>query len=97
VSRTLKEVGPNATLIGEDIEAAVKKLKTEQAGEIEVAGPELAHAITSMGLIDEYQIYLHPYVVGQGKPFFAGARPPLKLKSNEQLDENVLKLTYVPA
>ena len=41
VSRSLKDVGPNATLIGEGVEAVVRGLKSELAGEIEVAGPEL--------------------------------------------------------
>ena len=41
-------------------------------GEIEVAGPELAHSLTELGLIDEYRIYLHPVVLGHGKPYFAG-------------------------
>ena len=97
VSRTLDSVGPNATLITDDIEAMVKKLKAEISGEIEVAGPELAQSLTDLGLIDEYQLYLHPVVIGHGKPFFAGARPPLRLIANDLIDEGVLRLTYVPA
>lgn len=97
VSRTLTSVGPNATLISDDLEAMAKKLKAEITGEIEVAGPELAKSLTDLGLIDEYQLYLHPFVVGQGKPFFAGPRPPLRLLSSDLIDENVIKLTYVPA
>jgi dihydrofolate reductase len=96
VSRSLKSVGPNATLIEGDLEAAVRKLKAEHEGEIEVAGPELAGSLTSLGLIDEYRLYLHPVVLGSGKPFFAGPRPPLRLLANDQI-EDVLRLTYVPA
>lgn len=96
-SRTLKAVGPNATLLGADLEAAVRELKASRTGEIEVAGTELAHSLTELGLIDEYRIYLHPVVLGQGKPYFAGPRPPLKLASHDRIDENVIKLTYVPA
>lgn len=97
VSRTLKSVGPNATLVGEDLEAAIRKLKADRDGEIEVAGPKLAHSLTELGLIDEYRIYLHPVVLGQGTPYFAGPRPPLRLMTHDRIDEDVIRLTYVPA
>jgi dihydrofolate reductase len=96
VSRTLREVGPNATLVGDDLEGAIRALKAEREGEIEVAGPNLAQSLTELGLIDEYRIYLHPVVLGQGKPYFAGARPPLRLVSHERIGEDVIRLTYVP-
>jgi dihydrofolate reductase len=97
VSRSLKSVGPNATLISNDIEAAIRQLKADLPGEIEVAGPNLAQSLTDLGLIDEYQLYLHPFVLGHGKPFFAGPRPPLRLVANEVIGKNVIRLTYVPA
>ena len=96
VSRSLKSVGPNATLIGNDVEGAIRAVKDEHDGEIEVAGPTLAHSLTGLGLIDEYRIYLHPVVVGQGKTYFAGARPPLRLIANDLMGEDVIRLTYVP-
>ena len=97
VSRSLKSVGPNATLVADDIEAVVRGLKTELAGEIEVAGPDLARSLTDLGLIDEYRLYLHPVVLGRGKPFFAGPRPPLRLVASDRIGEDVIRLTYVPA
>ena len=97
VSRTLKSVGPNASLIGADLETAIRKLKAERDGEIEVAGTVLAHGLTQLGLIDEYRIYLHPIVLGHGKPYFPGPRPPLRLMSNDRIDEDVIRLIYVPA
>jgi dihydrofolate reductase len=97
VSRTLKSVGPNATLVGDDLEGAIRALKAERDGEIEVAGPDLAQSLTELGLIDEYRIYLHPVVLGHGKPYFAGPRPPLRLISSDRVDEDVLRLIYVPA
>jgi dihydrofolate reductase len=97
VSRSLKEVGPNATLVGEDLEAAVRKLKAEHDGEIEVGGPKLAASLGKLGLIDEYHIFLHPVVLGRGAPFFTEARPPLRLVSSERIGERALRLTYVPA
>ena len=97
VSRTLKSVGPNATLVADDVEAVVRGLKARVAGELEVAGPELAGSLSDLGLIDEYKIYLHPVVTGGGKPYFTGPRPRLHLAACEQFPADVLKLTYVPA
>jgi dihydrofolate reductase len=97
VSRSLKSVGPNAGLVGDDLEGAILKLKAEYDGEIEVAGPDLAHSLTELGLIDEYRIYLHPVVLGHGKPYFAGPRPHLRLITHDRIVEDVIRLTYVPA
>jgi dihydrofolate reductase len=97
VSRTLTEVGPNASLLGPDLEAEVRRLKREQDGEIEVGGPMLAHRLGELGLLDAYRIYLHPVVTGPGVPYFAGPRPPLRLAACERMDDDVLQLTYVPA
>jgi dihydrofolate reductase len=97
VSRTLTSIGPNATLVRDDLETAVRRLKSEIDGEIEVGGPHLAQSLTELGLIDEYRIYLQPEVLGQGTPFFAAARSTLRLADSEQVDDNVMRLSYVPA
>ena len=97
VSRSLKAVGPNAELVAEDLEGAIREIKTERDGEIEIAGPDLAHSLTKLGLIDEYRIYLHPVVLGHGKPYFAGPRPPLRLIASDRIDDAVIRLIYVPA
>src|SRR3954467_6388264 len=73
VSRSLGAVGPNASLVGEDLEGAIRQLK------------------------DEYRIYLHPVVLGHGKPYFAAPRPRLRLMANDRIDEDVIRLIYVPA
>ena len=97
VSRSLKSVGPNATLVQNDIEAVIRGLKAQLVGEIEVAGPDLAGSLTDLGLIDEYRLYLRPMVLGHGKPFFAGPRPPLRLVTSDLIGGNMIRLTYVPA
>ena len=97
VSRSLKSVGPNATLVTDEVEGVIRGLKAELDGEIDVAGPDLARSMTNLGLIDEYRIYLHPVVLGSGKPFFAGPRPPLRLKTIDRMDQDVIRLAYVPA
>ncbi|WP_225764891.1 dihydrofolate reductase family protein [Inquilinus sp. Marseille-Q2685] len=97
VSRSLTSVGPNATLVGNDLEAAIRGLKARLGGEIAVSGPEMAGSLTDLGLVDEYRLYLHPVVLGRGKPFFAGPRPPLRLVASDRVGEDVIRLTYVPA
>jgi dihydrofolate reductase len=92
----LKSVGPNARLVDGDLESAIRELKAGREGEIEVAGPNLAQSLTELDLIDEYRIYLHPVVLGHGKRYFAGPRPPLRLASHDRIGENVIRLTYVP-
>jgi dihydrofolate reductase len=96
-SRTLKDVGPNATLVSGDIGEFARRLKMEVEGEIDVAGPELAHVLTGLGLIDEYRLYFRPFILGGGKPYFAGARPPLRLTAVDRIGEDAVRLTYVPA
>jgi dihydrofolate reductase len=97
VSRSLKSVGPNAALVEGDIAAVILGLRAELAGEIQVAGPDLARSLTDLGLIDEYRLYLRPVVLGRGKPFFAGPRPPLHLVASDRIGEDAIRLTYIPA
>jgi dihydrofolate reductase len=97
VSRSLKSVGPNATLVADDVEAVIRRLKAELAGEIGVGGPDLARSLSDAGLIDEYQLYLRPVVLGSGKPFFSRPPPPLRLVASDLIAENLIRLTYVPA
>jgi len=97
VSRTLTTVGPNATLVDGDLEAAVRGLKAQVEGEIDVAGPELAGGLTALGLMDEYRLYFRPFVLGGGKPYFAGARPPLRLLASDRVGEDAVRLVYAAA
>jgi dihydrofolate reductase len=97
VSRSLTEVGPNATLVSGDVEATIAGLKTEREGEMTIAGPVLAGSLAASGLIDEYRLYVHPVVLGHGRPFFTGVRPPLRLVAHERIAGDVVRLTYVPA
>jgi hypothetical protein len=93
----LKSVGPNVTLIEDDFEAAIRRLKAQLDGEIDVAGPNLAGSLTNLRLIDEYRLYFRPIVLGHGQPFFVGPRPSLRLVDSERIGEDVKRLTYVPA
>jgi dihydrofolate reductase len=94
LSRTLESVGPNATLVRDDAGAFVRGLKAKLDGEIDVAGPELAGSLTALGLIDEYRLYFRPFVLGRGKPYFFGPRPPLRFAGAEPVGEDAVMLTY---
>jgi dihydrofolate reductase len=97
VSRSLESVGPNATLVADDFETVIRRLKAELDGEIHVGGPVLAQSLAEAGLIDEYQLYLRPVVLGGGKPFFAGPVPPLHLVASDLIADDSIRLRYVPA
>jgi dihydrofolate reductase len=97
ISRSLTSVGPNATLVSDEIGTAIRGLKARLDGEIHVAGPVLAQTLTDLGLIDEYRLYYHPVVLGRGNPFFAGPRPPLRLVASDRIGDSAIRLTYVPA
>jgi dihydrofolate reductase len=97
VSRSLKSVGPNATLVQNDVGTVLRDLKARLVGEIDVAGPDLARSLTDLGLVDEYRLYFRPFVLGHGTPFFAGPRPPLRLVASDLVGDGVIRLTYVPA
>ena len=97
VSHSLKSVGPNATLVSDDVETVIRELKARLVGEISVSGPDLARRLTALCLIREYRLYFLPFVLGRGKPFFAGPRPPLRIMSSERIGEDAIRLTYVPA
>ncbi len=97
VSGSLKSVGPNAKLVRDDIEAVIRELKSQLVGEVQVGGPDLAQSLSDLGLIDEYRLYFRPIVLGRGKPFFAGPRPPLRLAASDLIGEDAMRLTYVPA
>lgn len=97
VSDTLTSVGPNATLVKNDVEATIRGLKAELDGEIEIGGPHLAGRLADTGLIDEYRLYLHPVVLGGGDPFFTGPLSRLRLVASDRIGNDAIRLSYVPA
>jgi len=57
----------------------------------------ILHAHWEGGIVVPVTLYLHPVVLGRGKPFFAGPRPPLRLVASDRIGEDTIRLTYVPA
>ncbi|SKA04005.1 Dihydrofolate reductase [Chitinophaga eiseniae] len=100
VSATLKEASwENSTIIRENIEQEITRLKQQPGREIQIEGSgELVRSLTKAGLVDEYQLLVHPVVMGAGKRFFAdGIQAGLQLTATRQLDKGVLLLCYQPA
>lgn len=96
-STTLREIGPNARLVSKDVVADLKRLKAETEGLITVGGAELAASLAGKGLIDEYHLYLRPYVLGGGKPFFANGIPlKLRFLGQEPLPQDSMLVRYAP-
>lgn len=100
-SRTL--TGPlewNATLIEGDVAGEISKLKQERGKDIEMYGSaSLMQTLMEHDLIDEYRIWVHPFVMGRGKRLFTegGQTPTLHLAGTKALSSGVVVLTYTPA
>jgi dihydrofolate reductase len=82
-SSTLQDVGWNARLVRGDPVAEVARLKAQPGGPMGVGGLELASALASAGLIDEYRLYFVPILLGAGKAAFSQIQNRVRLKPVE--------------
>jgi dihydrofolate reductase len=59
----------------------------------------MASSFIERGLVDEYQLVVHPVVIGHGTPYFPPLNGPLKLRLTEtkRFQAGVVALTYVAA
>jgi dihydrofolate reductase len=98
VSSTLERVDWNAELVRGDLGKAVQRLKQESGNGLAVAGVKLALALTELGLIDEYQIVVHPRLAGHGPTLFAGLSKhvDLKLVSRLEFRSGAVAMRYEP-
>jgi dihydrofolate reductase len=79
-STTLKQVGWKAQLLRGDIANEINRLKDQPGPDMSVGGAGLASTFMQLGLIDEYRLYLHPVVLGGGKPMFGPLRSQIRLQ-----------------
>jgi dihydrofolate reductase len=86
VSDTLQQVDWNAELLGGDLGQAVERLKQEPGQGISVGGVQLPLALTELGLIDEYELVVHPRLAGHGPTLFAGLSKPVDLLPVSRLE-----------
>ncbi len=82
-SKTLERVEWNSRLVREDAAGEVRKLKAQPGKDLTVGGAHLAASLIKLDLIDEYQLFVQPVILGSGTPFF----PPLENKINLKLLE----------
>lgn len=90
VSSTLESVDWNSELVRGDLGGFVRTLKAQPGNGIYTGGVMLPKALAEMGLIDEYEFWVHPRIVGRGPSLFAGLTHAvdLKLVGTETLGES---------
>lgn len=95
-SRTLQHVEWNATIVRAVVPDEVMAMKAQPGGDLVVGGADLAAEFMRHDLIDEFRIYVHPLVLGRGKPLFAVSDLPLDLRLVEtrQFGSGVVLLRY---
>ncbi|MEO7117769.1 MAG: dihydrofolate reductase family protein [Candidatus Limnocylindrales bacterium] len=97
-SQTLDTVSGNSRLATGDISDELTKIRAEFDGDLEVGGPTLASAFIERGLVDEFQLVVHPVVIGAGTPFFpAGCRLKLTLRETRRFKSGATYLGYAAA
>jgi dihydrofolate reductase len=98
VSSTLQQVDWNAELVRGDLATAVQQLKQQPGKGIGTGGVKLPLALAELGLIDEYEIIVHPRVAGHGPKLFEGLSKPLDLKliSRQDLPSGAVAMRYEP-
>lgn len=96
-SRTLERAGPNATVVREVVPEEVMELKARAGGDLALGGADLAATFMRHDLIDEYRLYVHPVVIGRGKPLFppTEARIDLSLAETRTFGNGVVLLRYL--
>jgi dihydrofolate reductase len=98
VSSTLDRVDWNAELVRGDLGKAVQELKRESGKGLFVGGVKLPLALAELGLIDEYELVVHPVLAGHGPTLFAGLskRVVLKLVSRLEFGSGAVATRYEP-
>lgn len=95
-SRTRQEAGWNTTIQRDVDRALIDHLREQPGGDMVVGGPDLAATFFELDLIDEYRIYVHPYLLGDGhRPFPSlAAGRPLALTETQRFGNGVVLLHY---
>ena len=95
-SRTLERADWNATVVSEVVPGDIAALKAEPGGDLVLGGADLAATFIRHDLIDEYRIYMHPVLLGRGRPLFrpADLKLSLRLAENRAFGSGVVMLRY---
>ena len=98
-SRSLNDVGwKNANLAKGDLKNEVVELKKKPGKDIIAGSPSIIVALTKLNLIDEYQLCVHPVILGNGLPLFKNIINTviLKLLKTKTLGSGAIILYYEP-
>jgi dihydrofolate reductase len=97
-SSTLSDVGPNCRLVRGDPVNELAWIRDEFPGDLQVGGPTLARAFVERGLIDRYDLVVHPVALGAGTPFFPTLDAPLRLQrtATRTFSSGAVHLGYEP-
>jgi len=97
-STTLERADWNTTIVREVDPEAIAALKAQPGGDLAVGGADLAAAFRRLDLVDEYRLYVHPVVLGKGKPLFApeDTWTGLRLVGTGTFGSGVVLLRYQP-
>lgn len=95
-SRTLREADWNTTVVPDVVPEDIRELKAEPGGDLALGGADLAAEFMRHGLIDEYRLYVHPVLIGHGKPLFprSESRTMLRLAQTRTFGNGVVLLRY---
>src|SRR6202011_1689391 len=95
-SRTLERAGGNATVVHDVVPGEVLALKAQPGGDLIVGGADLGAEFARHDLIDEYRLYVHPIVIGRGRPMLrpSDAEVPLRLIETHTFGNGVVLLRY---
>ncbi|MGC0421233.1 dihydrofolate reductase family protein [Embleya sp. AB8] len=95
-SRTLERADWNTTIKRDVVVAEIRALQDEAGGDLALGGADLAATFRRLGLIDEYRVYVHPVLIGRGKPMFGptDATTDLRLVETRAFGNGVVLLHY---
>jgi dihydrofolate reductase len=95
-SRTLERADWNAIVVRDVVAEEVMELKDQPGGDLVLGGADLAATFRRLDLIDEYRLYVHPVIIGRGKPLFqpSDATIDLKLAETRTFGSGVVLLRY---
>jgi dihydrofolate reductase len=95
-SRTLDHADWNSTIVREVVPEEVRALKEQPGGDLGLGGADLAASFLRHDLVDEFRVYVHPVLVGSGKPLFppSGAPASLRLIESHTFGNGVVLLHH---
>jgi dihydrofolate reductase len=95
-SKTLERADWNTTVVRDVVPDQVEDLKAQPGGDLALGGADTAAAFMRHDLIDEYRLYVHPVVIGRGKPLFqpSDSKIDLQLAETRTFGNGVVLLRY---